>query len=464
MHYQPTRESVETHPLPAWFDNAKLGIFVHWGLYSVPGWAPLAGELSEILATGEWGKWFANNPYAEWYMNSWRIAGSPTQRYHAETFGADFSYFDFVREFNTAAEQWNPDEWASLFQRVHARYAVLTTKHHDGFTLWPSHTPNPFIANYHARRDLAGEFMDAVRGRGLTAALYYSGGLDWTFNDTVIQGMADFQQAVPQMPEYVDYANAHWRELIDRYQTMILWNDIAYPAATDLNVLFAEYYNKLPDGVVNNRFTQRFQLGADGNIVTDNFHDFETPEYASFSEIRAKKWESCRGIGASFGYNRNEGAAQHLSVENLVRSFVDIVSKNGNLLLNVGPMADGTIPELQRERLLGLGAWLDVNGDAIFDTRPWVVADGATDGGVAVRFTQKAGDLYATLLDTPATSTFEIKGLRCAPGTSVQLLGGSAPLAWRATDGGVAVTLAGELPASPAHALRISPAPDFRLS
>ncbi|HQY91298.1 alpha-L-fucosidase [Caldilinea sp.] len=462
MHYQPTRASVETHPLPAWFDNAKLGIFVHWGLYSVPGWAPLAGELSEILATGDWAKWFANNPYAEWYMNSWRIDGSATQRYHAETFGADHSYFDFASDFNTAAEQWDPDAWGSLFQRVHAHYAVLTTKHHDGFTLWPSHTPNPFIANYHARRDLVGEFMDAIRGRGLTAALYYSGGLDWTFNDTVIQDIADIPKAVPQMSAYVDYANAHWRELIDRYQTMILWNDIAYPAATDLNMLFADYYNTLPEGVVNNRFTQRFQLGADGNIVTDNFHDFETPEYAAFPEIRAKKWESCRGIGASFGYNRNEGPAQHLTVENLVRSFVDIVSKNGNLLLNVGPLADGTIPQLQRERLLGLGAWLDVNGAAIFDTRPWVVADSETDDGVGVRFTQKEGNLYATLLDTPAAQPFEIKGLRCADGTSIKLLGGSAPLAWRATDGGVAVTLADKLPASPAHVLHISPAPAYQ--
>lgn len=462
MHYQPTRESVETHPLPAWFDNAKLGIFVHWGLYSVPGWAPLAGELSEILATGDWAKWFANNPYAEWYMNSWRIEGSPTQRYHNETYGADFSYFDFAPHFNAASDQWNPDDWASLFQRVHARYAVLTTKHHDGFTLWPSHTLNPFIANYHARRDLVGEFMDAIRRHGLTAALYYSGGLDWTFNDTVIQHIADIPKAVPQMPAYVDYANAHWRELIDRYQTMILWNDIAYPAATDLNALFAEYYNKLPEGVINNRFTQRFQLGPDGNIVTDNFHDFETPEYASFSEIRAKKWESCRGIGASFGYNRNEGPEQHLTVENLVRSFVDIVSKNGNLLLNVGPMADGTIPELQRERLLGLGEWLDVNGAAIFDTHPWVVADGKTDASVDVRFTQKDGDLYATLLDTPADQTFEIKGLRCADDASIELLAGLTPLAWRATDGGVTVTLPGMLPAAPAHSLRISPAPDFQ--
>ncbi|MFN3983105.1 MAG: alpha-L-fucosidase, partial [Caldilinea sp.] len=157
-----------------------------------------------------------------------------------------------------------------------------------------------------------------------------------------------------------------------------------------------------------------------------------------------------------------EGPEQHLTVENLVRSFVDIVSKNGNLLLNVGPMADGTIPELQRERLLGLGQWLDVNGGAIFDTHPWVVADGKTDAGVDVRFTQKSGDLYATLLDTPADQTFEIKGLRCVDDASIELLAGSTPLAWRATDGGVAVTLPGTLPAAPAHSLRISPAPDFQ--
>ena len=139
-----------------------------------------------------------------------------------------------------------------------------------------------------------------------------------------------------------------------------------------------------------------------------------------------------------------KGRRNTLTVEDLVRSFVDIVSKNGNLLLNIGPMADGTIPDIQRERLLGLGEWLDINGEAIFDTRPWVVADGTTDGGVAVRFTQKEGDLYATLFATPASHTFELKGLRCAEGTSVTLLGEPAPLTWRATDGGTAVTLAGE--------------------
>ena len=279
----------------------------------------------------------------------------------------------------------------------------------------------------------------------------------WTFNDTVIQHIADFPLAVPQTQEYVNYANNHWRELIDRYETMILWNDIAYPAGTDLNVLFADYYNKLPDGVVNNRFTQRFQMDETG-IVSDNFFDFETPEYTSFAGIRQKKWESCRGVGASFGYNRREGEDQHLAVVNLVRSFVDIVSKNGNLLLNIGPTAEGQIPELQLERLLGLGRWLDVNGEAIFDTRPWQVAESKTSGDVDVRFTQKGETLYATLLETPQELEIVIQGLCGAQGTSVRLLGDEAPLIWEQRDAGLAVRLPA-LAAAPAHALAITPQP-----
>ncbi|MBL7201759.1 MAG: alpha-L-fucosidase [Anaerolineae bacterium] len=134
-------------------------------------------------------------------------------------------------------------------------------------------------------------------------------------------------------------------------------------------------------------FTQRFSF-SEGQIGGSQHADFRTPEYASFDETTDFKWEATRGIGYSFGYNRNEGPENYLSVEELVRSFVDIVSKNGNLLLNVGPMADGTIPELQRERLLGLGQWLAVNGEAIFGTRPWVRAEGRTTEGIGVRFTQ----------------------------------------------------------------------------
>lgn len=460
MTYQPTYESVSQHPVPDWFNNAKLGIFVHWGLYSVPAFAPTGAELGETLKSGGWAAWFARNPYAEWYMNSYQIPGSPSQQYHHESYGADFDYARFAPLFNQATTKWDPAEWATLFKRVNARYVVLTTKHHDGFLLWPSRHPNPFKPNYHADRDLVGELTNAVRAQGMTMALYYSGGLDWTFNPKVIQDIADIPAGVPQMDAYVQYANAHWRELIERYQTRILWNDIAYPANTNLNALFADYYNQFPDGLVNNRFTQKFELLESG-IVSDNHHDFETPEYATFSEIRTKKWESCRGIGASFGYNRVEGPEHYQSSETLVRMLVDVVSKNGNLLLNIGPMADGTIPDMQRDRLLALGRWLDGNGEAIFDTRPWSSAEGTAltpDGQpIAVRFTQGADALYATLLETPAAAEFTLPDLVLAPGATVELLDGHRALSWTVNAQGTTLSLGVPFSNAPAHALKISP-------
>lgn len=454
MPYTPTPESIAQHPVPDWFHDAKLGIFVHWGLYSVPAWAPNSGELGEILASGEWERWFANNPYAEWYSNTLRIPESPTRQHHNEVYGPNFAYEDFAPLFNEATQQWNPDEWADLFAQVGARYVVLTTKHHDGFLLWPSAHPNPFLSGHQSERDLVGELSEAVRARELTMALYYSGGLDWTFNDTVIRDIAALRACVPQSAAYVDYANAHWRELIERYRPAILWNDIAYPKATNLNELFADYYNAVPEGLVNNRFTQDFRIDETG-IVSDVHADFETPEYTTYKEIRPRKWEACRGVGASFGYNQMEGPEHYLSVEELVRSFVDIVSKNGNLLLNVGPMADGTIPPMQRERLLGLGEWLAVNGEAIFGSRPWERAEGTTDGGVPVRFTRKGETVYALLLDKPATPSVVIDGVSLPQGGAVHLLGRDEALAWQAVDGGLRVELP-TLPDAPAYALRLS--------
>lgn len=460
MTYEPTLESVSQHPVPDWYNDAKLGIFIHWGLYSVPAWASTGMDLGEVIEGDDelsdeerWRTWFAHNAYAEWYMNTYRIDGSPGQVYHHETYGEDFDYSDFIPLFNEAIESWNPDEMAALFKEVNAEYVVLTTKHHDGFLMWPSQTPNPFHENYHASRDIVGELGQAVNSQGMRMAYYYSGGVDWTFNTQIVQTIPDLRDACPQQKAYVDYANAHWRELIDRYDTAILWNDIGYPQETNVHQLFADYYNKMPDGVVNNRFHQHFE--ADGNIKVPVHFDFETPEYASFDEIREKKWESCRGIGHSFGYNQIEGPEHHLTVEELVRSFVDIVSKNGNLLLNVGPKADGTIPEIQKERLTGLGRWLDRNGEAIFATRPWQRAEGTTNTDVDVRFTQKDGALYATLMGTPSSAQITLNDITPAEGATITLLGNDDALPWEQTSAGVAVTLPDELPDAPAHSLKI---------
>ncbi len=454
MTYQPTYASVQTHPIPEWFQNAKLGIFIHWGLYSVPGWASVGNDLGEVLKNGGWKDWFKHNAYAEWYMNTYQIEGSPAQLHHKGTYGKDFDYKDFAPMFNKATETWNPNAWADLFKKVNARYVVLTTKHHDGFLLWNSKHKNPFIKNYYSERDLPGELAEAVRKRGMTMALYYSGGLDWTFNPKVIEDIADIPLTVPQMPEYVDYANNHWRELIERYQTAILWNDIAYPKNTNVNELFADYYNQMPEGVVNNRFGQTFKI-VDGHQVCDNHFDFETPEYASFSKIKPNKWESCRGVGASFGYNQVEGPEHYLSEKDLIHSFVDIVSKNGNLLLNIGPMADGTIPDLQLERLTALGDWLDTNGDAIFDTRPWQRAGGKTSEGLEIRFTQKNNALYATVLGQPQT-VITIEDLSIAPSSTIQLLGNEAQLQWQQKGNGIEIGLPTNLKASVAHSFKIN--------
>jgi len=439
-HFRATWDSIQTHTVPSWYNNAKLGIFIHWGLYSVPAWAPPSGELGKV----DMSRWFYDNAYAEWYLNSLRLEGSPTYKNHLETYGANFDYYDFAPMFDREVQKWNPAEWARLFRETGARYAVLTTKHHDGFRLWPSQVPNPKRASEKitAKRDLVGDLTKAVRAEGLKMGLYYSGGLDWTFEPRPIATMEDLKTTAPQSEEYARYADAHWRELIDRYQPAVLWNDITYPKAGKLTEIFSDYYNRVPDGVIDNRF------GVD-------FADFTTPEYAKYDKITAKKWESCRGLGFSFGYNRVEGPKEVIASDKLVALLADIVSKNGNLLLNIGPRPDGSISEIQLDRLHALGRWLKVNGEAIFDTHPWVRPSAGTEGA-DVRFTQKDDALYAILLAKPG-ATVAIPGLNPRDGAEISALGGGR-LEWSRSEGNLVVKT-GQLPGEYAWTLKIRPAP-----
>jgi len=481
--YHPTLASVKQHPVPAWFDDAKLGIFIHWGPYSVPGWAPRSGNLREVIAQHGDAHWFSHNPYAEWYCQTMQIDGSPTHRHHLETYGAHTPYTAFGPQFNAAAREWEPSTWANLFRRAGARYVVMVAKHHDGFLMWPSVAPNPHKLGWRAERDCVGELTAAVRARGMRMGLYYSGGLDFTFKDVVIRDFADMLTAIPNDPAYAAYADAHWRELIERYAPSVLWNDIGYPALADLPALFAHYYNAIPEGVVNDRFTQINLTGFKNlsglvrklirwiirralthpqsliaRLQTGGAHnDFRTPEYATYAKATAKKWEATRGIGHSFGYNRNERPEDLISVKDLVHLLVDVVSKNGNLLLNVGPMADGTIPPEQEARLEGLGAWLKLNGEAIFDTRPWERAEGQTDGGLPVRFTRTDDALYAIVLGKPQTDRVEISALSVPETASVYVLGYNAPFAWQRRGSTLTLTLPRTLPDTPAVALKIVP-------
>jgi len=439
--YEPTWASLKTHPVPDWYRNAKFGIFVHWGLYSVPAWAVPTGELGKV----EPGKWFIDNPYAEWYLNTLRIAGSPTAKHHAETYGKDFDYYNFRPMFNKAVAAWDPNVMASLFHGAGARYVVLTTKHHDGFTLFPSRVKNPRHPGLSTTRDLVGDLAAAVRGKGMKMGTYYSGGLDWTFTSEPIRTMADIRARVPQSEEYAQYADAHWRELIERYRPAVMWNDIDYPKAGKLPQLFAQFYNTVPDGVIDNRFGVEFA-------------DFTTPEYAKYDKITEKKWESCRGLGFSFGYNQVEGPEQVIAADKLIALLVDIVSKNGNLLLNVGPKPDGSISEIQLDRLHKLGDWLAVNGEGIFDTHPWVRASPPAASGPQVRFTHKGDSLYAFFLERPEAPRVTLPGVVASEGTAVRVLGAGADTKWEQQGRDVLVNI-GQAPGPYAMGLRITPAP-----
>lgn len=448
--YEPTTESLSNHEIPEWFKDAKLGIFIHWGIYSVPSWAPLTGEVNKVVAERGWEYWFQHNAYAEWYYNSMKLEGSDTYNYHRATYGENFTYDDFIPTFNAAITRWNPSQWAKLFSGIGARYVVLTTKHHDGFLLWPSKTTNQ--PGRVATRDIVGELTQAVREQGMRMGLYYSGGIDWSRQDTTVTDFNTLLTAIIQEKAYAEYANAHWRELIDRYQPSILWNDLGYPV-DQANEIMAYFYNHVPSGVVNDRFDLGGQLGL--------HFDFSTPEYSQFKQIEVKKWESTRGLGYSFGYNQNDSDLNMISVDELVDSFVDIVSKNGNLLLNIGPNADGSISKLQMERLLGLGKWLDVNGEAIFGSRYWIRSEDVSTQGIRVRYTTNKGNLYAVLLDTPMSQMLTIPELILHKNVKITMLGVKGKLEWQQYGQNLSVTLPdmSTVEKSPAYTLKFSQIP-----
>jgi alpha-L-fucosidase len=450
-HYLPTVASLDARPVPQWYNDAKLGIFIVWGLYSVPAWAPLKHKEHDFANND----FIMNTPYAEWYYNVSRIPGSPTEAYNREHYGADHNYYDFAKQFNEQAAHWDADKMAAIVQQTGAKYVVFTAKFHDGYLLWPSKVPNPDQRNITATRDLVGDMKTAMEKRGIKLGLYYSGGFDWTFNRGPIERNEDYEATKPETQAYGRYADAQIEELIKLYHPAVLWNDIDWPRTGHPLQLFADYYNAVPDGVVDDRFTP-------GRPPAENHSDFFTAEYFSLHETSKRKWEANRGVGLSFGYNRAEGEADTISAKDLIHLFVDVVSKNGNLLLDVGPEADGTIPAIQLDRIRALGDWMHVNSEAIYATKPWWDApggkprsEGTTDQGIDVRFTRKDANLYAILLDKPHGSSITLRGIHPAPGSAIALLGGAQPLAWKQAGDDIAVQLPRELPDQYAYALRI---------
>jgi alpha-L-fucosidase len=403
MRFKPELDSIREHKVPAWYEDAKFGVFIHWGLYSVPAWAPPSGELGSIPDD----VWFTSNPYAEWYMNSVRVGKGPTWEHHREVYGSDFPYERFAEMWH--AENWNPREWVSLFKEAGARYIVPVTKHHDGFCLWDSDYTRYNTCHLGPRRDIVGELCRAVREEDLRFGVYYSGLIDWRFAKWPMFSGYDVKHPDNIGYDYSDYAYNQTIELINKYKPSLIFNDIGWPykGEKDLPYLFAHYYNTVEEGVVDDRWN-------------DIWCDYATKEYHAGEDKvgLAKKWEECRGIGLSFGYNQIEGDEHLLSPDGLVRLLVRTVAFNGNLLLNVGPRADGIIPENQASRLRYLGSWLKKNGEAIYGTRPYTGPAGQkqeTESGETVYITRKDDTVYL-LVDgaKPGKSVLRVKGLSAA--------------------------------------------------
>ncbi|MEO3765637.1 alpha-L-fucosidase [Streptomyces sp. B5E4] len=424
--YEPTVESLNSHPVPEWFEDDKFGIFIHWGAYSVPAWGP-------------------RGSYAEWYWNYLNQKGSPTNAHHRDTYGTDADYDDFIGQWK--AENYDPEAWVELFKDAGAKYFVLTSKHHEGLALYDSEVSGRDTVDLGPRRDLAGELFKAARDDGgLRAGFYYSL-YEW-FNPSYTgrpatnpyTGEPVPYTGAPAVDDYVgDYMAPQMRELIERYDPDILWCDGQWEKPAEYwntAPVLADYYNRAKNRehpkevAVTNRC--KIQTGA----LDSTELDFQTPEYTVKEDIDPNKWESSRGIAHSYGYNQNEPDSDYLTSDELVDSLVDIVSKNGNLLLNIGPKADGTIPELQQQRLLDMGAWLKTNGEAIYGTTYWHHAEEPA-GDDDVRYTVKDGTLYATALSWPGEQLTLGSDVPTGSGTEVTLLGSDgSSLPWHRDDAG----------------------------
>jgi alpha-L-fucosidase len=385
-------------PTPNWFRRSPFGIFIHWGAYSVPAWAEPIGELGSVANDREW---FTHNPYAEWYDNTIRIDDSPAQRHHRETFGGV--------DYDALLDMWKADrfvaaEMMDIVAGTGADYVVPTTKHHDGIALWDApKTGTRNTVHRGPRRDLIGELRDAARQRGLRLGLYYSGGLDWHMRPMLphLSNESVGDTGRPKDSEYARYAYRHVRDLIDRYEPDLLWNDINWPDAGKhfgeygLGTLFKYFYARNPEGVVNDRWGK------------ETHYDYATSEYQFMLDSESEEqWENCRGIGLSFGYNQVEGPEHSLDGPAIARHLTDVVSRGGRLLLNIGPKADGTIPEIQRRALSEMGRWMSVAKPLLVGGRRTTVPLQVSGGGWVRAVASDGGPVI--FVDRPALGTARV--------------------------------------------------------
>jgi alpha-L-fucosidase len=387
QNYKPNWESLDSRPVPQWFSDSKFGIFIHWGIYSVPSWGPTGDSIGIY------------DKYAEWYWRKLDLPGK-VQKYfkefHNKTYGPNFKYQDFAPMFK--AELFDPDKWAGLFKESGAKYVVLTSKHHEGFTLWPSaQSWNWNSVDVGPHRDLCGDLTTAVKKAGLHMGFYYSL-YEW-YNPNYHNNFPAYvdEHMIPQM-----------KDLVTRYTPDILWTDGEWEKSSKdwkSEEFLSWLYNDSPvkdNIVVNDRW---------GSETRSKHGGFYTTEYGLIGDKEGidnsvpHPWEECRGIGTSFGYNRTEGLSDYSSAKQLIKLLISTVSAGGNLLLDIGPASDGTIPVIMQQRLLEIGKWLKTNGEAIYSTNPFIKKKNEEsinpEANKTIFFTQKDRDVYVMCLNWP---------------------------------------------------------------
>ena len=454
-------QSLENYRVPEWYLDAKFGIFIHWGVYSVPA--------------------FGN----EWYPRNMYKQDTPEFKHHLATYGpqAQFGYKDFIPRFS--AEHFDPRHWAELFRKSGARYIVPVAEHHDGFPMYDCSLTDWCAAKIGPKRDILGELARAVRAEGLHLGASSHRAEHWWFYD---QGMT-FDSDVrdprygglygPAQPEkgpapnvdFLDDWLARTSEIVQKYQPELIWFDwwIEQPVFKPYLQRFAAFYYNW--GVQNGR-------GVAINYKLKSFPEKTAVwdiERGQLAAIRPFFWQTDTSVSKnSWGYVQPQ---DYKTAGAIVGDLVDIVSKNGSLLLNIGPRPDGTIPEAEEQILLEIGRWLQVNGEAIYGSRPWkVFGEGPTQvvegsfndtkrqpfTSADLRFTSKGSTVYAIALAWPADRKLLIKSLassspfRVGKIRNVQLLGSAAELRWDSAAEGLAVELPAEKPCDHAYVLKIS--------
>ncbi|RUS75797.1 hypothetical protein EGW08_016424 [Elysia chlorotica] len=397
MRYQPTWESLDARPIPSWYDEAKLGIFIHWGVFSVPSFS------------------------SEWFWWNWK--GSPTPAvldFMAKNYKPDFTYADFGRDFK--AEFFNPSQWTEAFESSGAKYIVFVSKHHEGYTNWPSKYSFSWNSvDVGPHRDIVGELMNATRAKtSLKFGLYHSM-YEWFHPLYLADKKAGFktQDFVNQktLPELY--------EIVNQYKPEVVWSDGDWEA-DDTYWRSKEYlawlYNDSPvkdTVVVNDRWGKGIMCNH-GGVYTcgDRFNP---------GVLQKHKWVNAMTIDKySWGYRRNARLQDYLTIEELLQTFVVTVSCGGNMLMNVGPPSHGHIAPIYEERLRQMGAWLKVNGEGIYSSRPWTFQNDTQTPGVW--YTKKTGSgsavtVYAFSFAWPESGVLSLAAPQASPATVVSLLG-----------------------------------------